>query len=103
MHVQSLTLLHAPKKHLPTLLACLDCSKACDHLKEAQIVDGGEKIALHVAAMTWSSETVRLDHLCILHQAVIFWITLKLIGLFARFQLLIIYVDLPMHVHQGVI
>lgn len=43
------------------------------------------------------------DHLCISHQAVIFRITLKLIGLFARFQLLIIYVDLAMHMHQGVI
>lgn len=46
---------------------------------------------------------IGLGHLCISHQAVIFRITLKLIGLFARFQLLIIYVDLPMHMYQGVI
>ncbi len=46
---------------------------------------------------------VGFDHLCISHHAVIFWITLKLIGLFARFQLLIIYVDLAMHMYQGVI
>lgn len=44
-----------------------------------------------------------LDHLCISHKAVIFRITLELIGLFARLQLLIIYVDLPMHMYQGVI
>jgi len=82
----------------------MGCSKSCDHFRTAfQILDAGEKIALHVAATTWSSETVRLDHLCISHHAVIFWITLKLIGLFARFQLLIIYVDLAMHMYQGVI